>query len=93
MHCNYLSLTIIIYAYHCYVITGSSDYQHGPLQFTIPAGKTSFPVNVSIIIDNIFEEDEAFLLHINFSSIPNRVLTPRECMFLGITIENDDGEL
>ena len=79
--------------YHFNIVTGSSDYHNGSLQFTIPAGENSFSVNVSIIIHSIFEENESFLLHISFSSLPSRALTQRECMFLGVSIENDDGEL
>ena len=74
-----------------YIITGGDDYEPGPFSVTIPAGEISVPFNISIIDDNIFEQNEVFILTINSSSLPSRVSVQPDCMAM-ITIVDDDGK-
>ena len=45
----------------------------GPYSVTIPAGQTNASFNISIIDDDIPENDETFVIAINSSSLPNGV--------------------
>ena len=58
----------------------------------IPAGEISITVNVSIHADNVFEENESFILIVDPSTLPSRVLVQPHCMTV-VTIVDDDGEL
>ena len=49
------------------------DYTSGPYSVTFPAEVTSIPFSISINDDNIFEDNETFILTIN-SSLPTGVL-------------------
>ena len=78
----------------CYcIITGGDDYQRGPFSVTIPAGEISVPFNISIIDDNIFEENESFTLTIESSSLPSRFLLQPDCVLIITIVDNDGGEL
>ena len=57
----------------CTVIGGGVDYGSGPYSVIIPAGKVDVSFNITIIDDNIFEEEEKFNLTINTSALPNNV--------------------
>ena len=74
------------------IITGGDDYESGPFVATIPAGETSLAFNISIIDDNIFEQNEFFTLTIDSSSLPTRVSMQRNCLLV-VTIVDDDGKL
>ena len=74
----------------CNLSGGGVDYGSGPYTVTIPAGMTRVPFNVSIINDNILENDEDFELIIIPGSLPDNVRrgsTGRT----RVTIVNDDG--
>ena len=59
----------------CLQFTGGGvDYSSGLYNVTIPAGQISVPFNVSINDDNVFEENEEFLLTIDQFSSPNSVI-------------------
>ena len=73
-------------------ITGGEDDELGPLNITIPAGQISVLFNISIMDDNIFEQNEFLTLIIDSSSLPNGVSIQPECMLM-ITIVDDDGKL
>ena len=66
------------------------DYSSGPYFVTIPAGETSATFNVTIINDNILENDEDFDLIIVPGSLPNGV-TRGNPGRATVTITNDDG--
>ena len=57
----------------------------------IPAGEISITVNISIHADNIFEANESFILTIDSSTVPGRVIVQPDCMTV-VTIVDDDGE-
>ena len=67
------------------------DYTSGQYNVTIPTGQTTAAFNVPIKDDDIYEENETFMLTID-SSLPTGVTlgTPSEAT---VTIMNDDREL
>ena len=65
------------------------DYNTGPYVFTILSGMTSIAVNVTIISDNILEENEIFYLTVNSFSLPDDV-TAGNPFQATVTILNDD---
>ena len=68
-----------------------SDYGSGSYMVNFNAGVTRVSFNVSILDNNILENDETFILTIEHSSLPNNVDvgTPNETK---ITIVDDDGK-
>ena len=68
---------------------GNVDYETEPYVFTIFPGMTSTAVNITIMSDNILEENEDFYLTINSSSLPNDITTGNPFQ-ARITILNDD---
>ena len=56
------------------------------------AGSINEMFNVSIIDDNILEDDEAFSLIINATSLPNKV-TVGDPSVVTVTIMDNDGKL
>ena len=50
---------------------------------------SSFTFNITIIDDNTFESNESFILTIDSSTLPSRVLVQPDCMTV-VTIVNDD---
>jgi len=79
-------LCIHIYNYYC---AGNSDYVSGPYNFTIASGLTNITFNVSIINDNILEENEIFHLTIDPSSLPEDVHVGSPVL-VTVTIVDDD---
>ena len=59
---------------------------------TIPAGQISVPFNVPINDDNVFEENEEFLLTIDQPSSLNGVVIGDPNVTV-VTIQDNDGEL
>ena len=59
---------------------------------TIPAGQISVPFDVPINDDNVFEENEEFLLTIDQSSSLNGVIIGSRNI-TAVNIQDDDGEL
>ena len=64
------------------------DYTSGPYSVTFPAGVTNVPFNISIIDDNIFEENENFTLTIN-SSLPTGVMVGNPDQATVTIVDND----
>ena len=54
-------------------VGGGVDYNSGPYNVTFPAGVTNVSFNVTIINDNVLENNEIFHLIIDSSSLPNGV--------------------
>ena len=55
-------------------IIGEDDYAVGPFNVTIPFGQTNISFATLIINDNIYEQDEEFILTIDQSSTLSGVL-------------------
>ena len=70
----------------------SADYHSGPYDIKFPVGVTHVPLNVTIVNDNILENNETFNLTINSSSLPGnvRVGDPGQAT---VIIRDDDGML
>ena len=66
------------------------DFVPGKFNVTIPAGETSVLLNISIINDNVIEENESFNLTINSSHAICEILS--DCI-LTLTIVDNDGKL
>ena len=70
---------------------GGVDYSSGPYIVTIPAGQISVPFDVPINDDNVFEENEEFLLTIDQSSSLNDVIIGIPNVTV-VNISDNDGE-
>ena len=70
-------------------LTGDVDYNSGPYNISIPAGKIHIPFKVLIRDDNITESNEHFILAIINGSLPDKILlkTPDEANV--IIVDND----
>ena len=66
-----------------------SDYNPGPYNVTIPAGKNDVTFSVTITNDDIHEMSETFNLIIDPSSLPNGVTSSNN---VTVTILDQDGE-
>ena len=75
-----------------YVTTVGDDYETGPFNVTIPTGEISILFSIPIVNDSIFEANESFILTIDSSTLPSRVIVQSNCMTV-VTIVDDDGEL
>ena len=58
---------------------------------TFSAGTTTVQFDVTINDDKILERDENFMLTINTSSLPNRVIADNLNNQATVTIKDDDG--
>ena len=54
-------------------VGGGVDYNSGPYSVTFPAGVIRASFNVTIINDNVLEDNEIFHLIVDSSSLPNSV--------------------
>ena len=72
------------------MIGGGVDYGSGPYSVIIPAGQVDVSFNITIIDDNIFEEEEKFNLTINTSALPNNVAIG-DLDHTTVTIVDNDG--
>ena len=70
---------------------GGVDYSSGLYNVTIPAGQISVSFNVPINDDNVFEENEEFLLTIDQSSSLNGVIIGSPNLAI-VNISDNDGE-
>ena len=68
-----------------------NDYSAGPYNVTMPAGFTETSYDITILDDNVLEENETFYLLINPSTLP-RSVTVGDINQAGITIINDDSK-
>ena len=60
---------------HIFLLGGNSDYNSGPYDvIIIPAGHLISSLNISIIDDNILEQEEEFYLLIDPSSVFHGVI-------------------
>ena len=64
------------------------DYTSGPYSVTFPAGVMSVPFNISIIDDNILEDNENFTLTIN-SSLPTGIMVGNPGQATVPIVDND----
>ena len=64
------------------------DYPSGPYSVIFPAGAMSAPFNIPINDDNIFEENENFILTIN-SSLPTGVMVSNPGQARVTIVDND----
>ena len=83
-HCTYVNDSAIL-------IGGGDDYSSGPYNVTFLAGVTLVPFNVSITDDNVLEDNESFLLTIDFSVMPSNV-TADNISQVTVTILDNDGK-
>ena len=75
---------------HYAYILDNGDYDSGPYNVTFLAGTTTTSFIVSIINDNILENDEIFHLTIQPPSAPDGVIVGSPVQAT-VTIENFDG--
>ena len=73
-------------------ITGDVDYEAGPFNFTITAGETFVPFNISIYNDNVFQGNKSFSLNIHSPSLSQRFSVQSDCI-LTVVIVDDDSKL
>ena len=66
------------------------DYTSGPYTVTFPAGQTTATFDVPINDDDIFEIDENFILTINPSLLPTRIITVGNSGQAIVTIVDND---
>ena len=71
--------------------TEDADYDPGPYKVIFPAEQTTIEFNVSIIDDNVLENDEQFNLMIDGGALPDDIMLgdPHTTV---VTIVNDDGK-
>ena len=69
----------------------NDDYNSGPYNVTFLAGVTRVSFSVSITDDYVLEDNENFLLSIDFSVLPNNV-TVDNISQATVTILDNDGE-
>ena len=74
-----------------YNFTGGVDYSSGSYNVTIPAGQISVLFDVPINDDNVFEENEEFLLTIDQSSSLNGVIIGSPNITV-VNISDNDGK-
>ena len=67
------------------------DYDSGPYNILFSAGQTSVKFNVSIIDNDLLEDNETFNLTIIPSSLPSKVNTSNPAQ-VTVTIVDDEGK-
>ena len=68
----------------------TGDYKPETLVVSFKEGTNSASLNISILDDNLLEDDENFILTINSSSLPSNVIVDNPSNAT-VTILNDDG--
>ena len=81
-----------LYHSNIYIIIGGEDYQSDEPAFVLFSYGITDSGSLAIFDDNIFEANESFILTIDSSTLPNRVLVQPDCMLV-VTIVDNDGEL
>ena len=81
-----------VYQFLTHIATEGSDFSFAPRNISFPAGVTIVIFNVTIMRDNILEEDEFFALSIDASTLPERVTVGSFNDITTITIANDDSK-
>ena len=74
-----------------YDFTGDDDYKPGPYVITIPAGQTLFPFNVSLLNDDMSEENKEFNLVIATRFLIDRFIRGRINRARIIIMDDDNG--
>ncbi|XP_065900323.1 adhesion G-protein coupled receptor V1-like [Dysidea avara] len=82
-------ITISVFSTDGSATGGGVDYSSGPYNVTIPAGQISVPFDVPINDDNVFEENEEFLLTIDQSSSLNGVIIGSSNVAVVTVSDND----
>ena len=80
----------MLLAWWNYNFKGGVDYGSGPYMITITAGVTVASFNILLIDDNVFENDENFMLTIDSSSLPDNV-TVGDPDQVTVTVLHNDG--
>ena len=76
-----------------YIIAGDEDYEPGPFTVIVSAGDiSSVSFNITIIDDDVFEANESFILIIDPSTVPSRVIVQPHCMTVVTIVDDDKGE-
>jgi len=68
---------------------GGDDYNSGPYVLLFPTGVTSVSFNITVYNDNIFEDNETFVLAIDPFSLPNRISLVPNCALVVTIVDND----
>ena len=84
--------TLCVVNIFCFLV-GNTDYMSGPYDFTFTAGVTSVLFNISLIDDNIIEDNETFYLAIEKASLPDKVTVEDTSSHSTVNIESDDCKL
>ena len=69
---------------HNYIIVwlcfiDGSDYENGPYSVDINPGTTEVSFNITIIVDNLYEESEHFTVYVDNTSLPSGVICGDSC--------------
>ena len=75
-----------------HIATEGSDFSFAPHNISFPDGVTIVTFNVTIMRDNILENDEFFSLSIDALTLPERVTVGSFNDITTITIANDDSK-
>ena len=70
--------------------TEDVDYISGPYHVTFPVGSTNISFNVTIIVDNVLENNEVFVLRINSITNNNMLGSP---VSTTVIIEDTTGKI
>ena len=89
LFCNCNCYTV--HTYVCIICLENDDYESGPYNVTFFAGTTAASFNVSIINDDVLENDETFHLTIRPPSAPDNVIVG-EPVQATVTVADFDGK-
>ena len=62
-----------------YYFIGGSDYENGPYLVDINPGITEVSFDISITVDNLYEDYEIFTVSIDKTSLPTGVICGDSC--------------
>ena len=88
---KYIDLNAIAIFIFNHLVGGSVDYDSGPYNVTLYAGRTRVSFDVTINDDNIMEDDEEFILIINTDLLPSYVKNGTH-ITTNVTITRNDGK-
>ena len=72
------------------LLAGSDDYISGPFNITIPAGQANVSFNTQINNDDIYEQNEEFIVTIDQSSLLSGVRTASPNMATVVIVDDGD---